>query len=106
MAFLLIFALSSMVAIAPSSMMMAVDASSKFSTTPAFHKKIELKQRRNSRNALSTRSLEQRKAFLLNYRGGGDEDEKSEGRKWTRNKRKRKKRYLDGSGRGQGKDRG
>lgn len=92
MAFLLIFALSSMVAIAPSSMMMVVDASSKFSTTPAFHKKIEvsndtvnnnlpfvavsslLKQRRNSRKSLSLRSLEQKKAFLLNYRGGADDD--------------------------------
>jgi len=92
MAFLLIFALSSM-----------VEASSKFTSTSAFHKKIEVsnygglpthevitvnnlpfvavsslrKQKRNSRKTLSIESLQQN-SFLLNYRGGGDEVESDE----------------------------
>jgi len=93
MAFLFIFALSSM-----------VEASSKFSSTSAFHKKIEVSsnygglpthevitvrpfnnlpfvavsslrnQKRNSRKTLSIGSLKQH-SFMLNYRGGGDVDE-------------------------------
>jgi len=93
MAFLLIFALSSM-----------VEASSKFSSTSACHKKIEVSsnygglsthevitvmpfnnlpfvavsslrnQKRNSRKTLSIESLKQH-SFMLNYRGGGDVDE-------------------------------